>query len=79
MQTVKFLLEKLIFIYPIINRTLSILTNQSIYKYIEALDVLAGKIEERLNVDNSQWLTKNSWEIHVNRILSAVSECGIHK
>ena len=46
---------------------------------VTALDALAGKMEKGLKFDNSKWLTNNSWEIHVSRILSAISECSVYK
>ena len=42
---------------------------------LSALDAIVRRMDEGLDMDNKIWLAKNSWDEHVNRILSAVSDC----
>jgi beta-1,4-mannosyltransferase len=40
---------------------------------LNALDAIVRRMDEGLDMDNKIWLEKNSWDKHVNRILSAAS------
>jgi beta-1,4-mannosyltransferase len=44
---------------------------------LNALDAIVRRIDEKPDMDNKIWLEKNSWDEHVNRILSAAS--GLQK
>ena len=41
---------------------------------IKALDTMAERITQKVEMDNTKWLANNSWDIHVNRILTAVTD-----
>lgn len=46
---------------------------------LRALDAIVRRTDEGPDMDNKIWLAKNSWDEHVNRILSAASELqGLH-